>query len=87
LKIKDNIMVALNVEPDRYDDEIEEWSEAGGMQRFSRSNRCAYPVQSHASKIRGIVRSRATAGARRKSHAIAGFKRRHRSRSHWEYAR
>jgi hypothetical protein len=80
-------MVALNVESDRYENEVDEWSEAGGMERFTRSNRCAYPVQSHSSRIRGMVRSRATASARRKAHAIGGSKRRRRNNGHWDWAR
>ena len=80
-------MVALNSEAVSYEHEIESWSDAERMERFTHRGRCAYPVQSHASRIRGIVRSRATGGARRKAHAIAGFKRRRRTSKHWDWAR
>jgi hypothetical protein len=80
-------MVVLNVDRNRYGNEIEEWSEDGGMERFTRHAHGAYPVRSHASRIRGIVRSRATASSRRKAHAIGGLKRRHRRSAHWDWAR
>ena len=80
-------MVDLNVDLERYGNEIEEWSEVGGMERFTRSYRGAYPVRSHASRIRGIVRSRATASSRRKVHATGELKRRRRGIGHWDWAR
>ena len=80
-------MVALNVDRNYYGSETEEWSEVGGMERFTRHAHGAYPVRSQASRIRGIVRSRATASSRRKAHAIGGSKRRRRRSTHWDWAR
>jgi hypothetical protein len=79
-------MVALDIELDRYGNEIEKWSEAGHIERYTHPRRCAYPVRSHASRIRGIVRSRATSGAKRKAQSSGGIKRR-RHNNHWQWLR
>jgi hypothetical protein len=77
-------MVALNIELERFGHEIEAWSEAGQIERFTHSRRGAYPVRSHAARIRGIVRSRATASAKRKGQSTGGIKRRrHNSHRQW----
>lgn len=78
-------MVALLSNVARNEEEMDELYGSAGTERFTHRREGAFPVRAHSSRIRGAVRSRASASARRKAHE---FSLRHRrTRSHWDWVR
>lgn len=78
-------MVALLKDTICSEEEIDDLYGVTGTERFSHRRDGAFPVHSHTARIRGAIRSRASASARRKAHEFS-LKRR-RSHNHWSWVR
>lgn len=78
-------MVALLDNAVRSEEELDDVYGPAGTERFSYRREGSFPVRAHSARIRGAVRSRGSASARRKAHEFS-LKRR-RSNHHWSWVR
>lgn len=76
-------MIATIDNDARYENAFDDYSEMGGIERFSYRRNSGFPVASSGARARARKRSRGGAAARLKARAFNGAHRRARARLSW----